>query len=86
MAIVICKAENIAICEQRNWVPFISARVNGCVLTTKSQSNMNPVYNQKLLFPLSYPILNDKITMRMWSDNKGLTSNSYIANIPEHPN
>ena len=47
---------------------------------------MNPVYNQKLLFPLSYPILNDKITMRMWSDNKGLTSNTYIANIPEHPN
>ena len=86
MAIVISKAENIAICEQRSWNPFISARVNGCVLPTKCQANSNPVFNQKLMFPLTYPILNDKITMRIWSDNKGLTSNSYIANIPEHPN
>ena len=87
MTIVCSKAENIAICEPRSWNPFISARVNGCVLTTKTlQSNSNPVYNSKLLFPLTYPILNDKITMRMWSNSNGFSSNIYIANIPEHPN
>ena len=32
-----------------------------------------------------YPILNDKITMRVWHRRHGAYANMYIANIPEHP-
>ena len=32
-----------------------------------------------------YPILNDKITMRIWHKMPGLKANQFIANIPEHP-
>ena len=37
------------------------------------------------MFPITYPILNDKIQMRLWSKVSGLSANHYIANIPEHP-
>ena len=66
--------------------PFISMRVNGCVLTTKTQTkNANPQFYNRLQFPITYPILNDKITSRIWSKTDGLSPNIFIANIPEHP-
>lgn len=37
------------------------------------------------MFPVTYPILNDKITVRIWSKNGGFSANTFIANIPEHP-
>ena len=87
MSIVISKGENIAVGETNSWNPFISARVNGCVLTSRTAANTsNPIFNSKSMFPLTYPILNDKITMRIWSDCKGLSPNIYIGNLPEHPN
>lgn len=35
--------------------------------------------------PVFYPIMNDKITMRVWHKRYGLNANMYIANVPEHP-
>lgn len=34
---------------------------------------------------MTTPILNDKITVRIWSQNSGLSANTFIANVPEHP-
>ena len=65
--------------------PFVSARVNGMVLTTITGRNARPVFKAKLSFPIFYPILNNKITMRLWSAKGGLKQNLYIGNIPEHP-
>jgi hypothetical protein len=47
--------------------------------------NQDPVFSTKLLFPITYPILNNKITLKLWSKNSGLFANTHIANIPEHP-
>jgi hypothetical protein len=86
LSIVVMKAENLPNVDGSSVHPFISARVNGCVLTSKEISkNNNPVFNSKMMFPITYPILNDKITMRVWSKTGGFSSNIYIGNIPEHP-
>jgi len=62
---------------------FISVRTVGLVKRTKTiANNSNPVYNQKLFFPSYLPFLNDKIVMRIWSENSG-RSDDFIANIPE---
>jgi hypothetical protein len=37
------------------------------------------------MFPITSPILNNKITMRLWSDGGTFSANPFIANIPEHP-
>lgn len=66
--------------------PFVSMRVNGCVLATKIVSgNSNPLFNNRLQFPITYPILNDKITTRIWSKTGSFAPDIFIANIPEHP-
>lgn len=86
LALVVMKAENLPNCLGSSVHPFVSARVNGCVLTSREVTkNPNPIFNNRLMFPITYPILNDKITLRIWSKNSGFTANTYIANIPEHP-
>lgn len=32
-----------------------------------------------------YPVMNDKITIRVWHRRKGLSPNMFIANVPEQP-
>lgn len=84
LTIAISKAENIAKDPTDSIRPFISARVNGMVLTTSHFSSASPNFNQKLCFPVQSPILNDKITMRLWSNSgAALTPNYFIANMPE---
>jgi hypothetical protein len=62
---------------------FISARCMGLVQKTVNiKNNSTPIYNQKLQFPCYYPILNDKILLRMWNYSTG-SSDEFIANIPE---
>jgi hypothetical protein len=43
------------------------------------------MYNSKLCFPIFLPILNDKITVRVWSQGRR-GADTFIANIPEYPN
>jgi len=63
--------------------PFVSARVFGSHQITSVKLGIKPKWNAKLQFPIYYPILNDKITMRIWFWNSGLSSNTFLANIPE---
>ena len=86
LTVIITKAECLPFCEKGKKVrPFVSARAFGSVLTTVAKTNISPVFNAKLQFPIFYPVLNDKITMRVWHKNSGLTANTYIASVPEHP-
>lgn len=83
MTIMVAKAEHLPkVASNGKIAPFVSARVNGIVQITGTR----PKFNAKLQFPIFYPILNDKITMRIWSKQTMLSKNIYIANIPEHPN
>lgn len=85
LSLIVMKAESLPTFDGEVH-PFISVRANGCVLTTKTISkNNNPQFNNRLQFPITYPILNDKITTRVWSKTSGFQSNIFIANIPEHP-
>jgi hypothetical protein len=85
MSIIIAKAEWLPqVNKDKKMAAFVSARVNGLVQITNTRPV--PKFNCKLQFPIFYPILNDKITMRIWSKRGGLAKNVYIANIPEHPN
>jgi len=52
--------------------------------TRVAEQNFNPRYGARLGFPVHVPILNDKITARMWSHG-GRLADVFIANIPEHP-
>ena len=86
MAVIIGNAEDLPKVATNGQIrPFVSARVNGMALTTNTKTNARPKFNAKLQFPLFYPILNNKITIRIWSAKGGLKQNMYIANIPEHP-
>jgi Ca2+-dependent lipid-binding protein len=62
---------------------FVSCRVGGIVLASEVVKNsQKPVYSARMMFPLYYPVLNDKITIRVW-DKRRLLSDIYIASIPE---
>lgn len=64
---------------------FVSVRCVGQVLTTAViEENLSPTYSNKLQFPIFMPILNDKITIRIWNRG-GRFSDQFIANIPEYP-
>ena len=63
----------------------MSCRVFGMVLTTKTQKGLKTKFDWKMSFPVFYPILNNKITMRVWHETGGLYRNTFLANVPEHP-
>ena len=75
LTVVVTKAEGIPFCEENVIKPFVSARAFGCVLVTKTAHNGKPSFNAKLVFPIFYPVLNDKITMRIWHKKPGLKAN-----------
>ncbi len=65
--------------------PFISVRCcNLTLVTAPASSTSNPVYNSKFTFPVYFPLLNDKIVIRIWDKRSGM-SDIYIASIPEIP-
>lgn len=43
------------------------------------------MYNSRLQFPVFVPVLNDKITVRIWSRGSKTSADTFIANIPEYP-
>jgi len=65
----IIKAEGLPECDgggQCN--SFVSVRASGFVQITRViEENFNPMYNARLCFPVYAPVLNDKVTIRIWS-------------------
>ena len=88
LSIYIFKAENLLNMENlmfggEKTDPFISCRAVGLVHKTKTvTNNSNPIYNQKLMFPCYFPVLNEKIILRIWHSS---TQDVFIADIPEKP-
>jgi hypothetical protein len=61
-------------------------RASGVVQATRvTEQNMNPIYNARLCFPVYTPIFNDKIVIRVWTQNSGMKADTFIANVPEYP-
>ena len=59
--------------------------MGGNVLRTSTVEDSNkPAYMTKLIFPIYYPVHNDKIVIRLW-DQRKLLSDVFIAAIPEIP-
>lgn len=66
--------------------PFVSVRTQGIVERTHViDANSNPIWNIKLSFPVSTPILNDRITIRVW-DYRPRSRDKLVATLPEVPN
>ena len=85
--VIVDRAEDLIDCNDRGKInAFVSARVFGMVQTTKVVGKKNPKFEAKLSFPVYFPILNNKITIRVWHETNAVSRNVYIANIPEHPN
>lgn len=84
--VVVGQAEDLIPCNDRKqYYPFVSARAFGMVLATKAGGKKDPRFDTKLSFPVYYPILNNKITVRVWNETTRVARNVYIGNIPEHP-
>lgn len=82
----VIKAEGLPECDSSGQCnSFVSVRASGFVQITRViEENFNPMYNARLCFPVYAPVLNDKVTIRVWSQNKR-TQDTFIANVPEYP-
>ena len=64
---------------------FVSVRSLGLVeRTSVVQNSNNPVWNTKISFPAYKPILNDRITIRLW-DYKPRARDKLLGTLPEVP-
>lgn len=48
------------------------------------EGNQKPKFSTRLKYPVSFPLLNDKIVMKCWH-RRAMLSDVFIANIPENP-
>jgi hypothetical protein len=64
---------------------FISCRVQNYVMCTEATTKTSePKWNSRLQFPISLPLLNDKIIIKMWN-KKNFATDTFYANVPENP-
>lgn len=83
LSVYLFKCESLVDFEGSKCNAFISARASGLVQRTKVvPNNSAPMFNQKIMFPCYFPILNDKILLRLWN-HESRSSDEFIANIPE---
>lgn len=48
------------------------------------EGSQKPKFSTRLKYPVTFPLLNDKIVMKTWH-NGGYLPDIFIANIPENP-
>lgn len=64
---------------------LISVRVQNFVNVTQASSrSRNPKFNLRFTFPITLPLLNDKIILKLWKQNT-FKKDIFYANIPENP-
>ena len=64
---------------------LISCKVANSILISKVQERtQKPKFSTRMKFPISFPLLNDKIVMKAWNIND-FSPDQFIANIPENP-
>ena len=85
LSVNIYKAEKIPKFSNSDVSAFVSVRTCGIVERTHAiESNSNPIWNVKIAFPATTPILNDRITIRVW-DHRPRARDKLIATLPEQP-
>lgn len=52
--------------------------------TNKIEANQKPKFSTRFKYPVSFPLLNDKIVMKCWHE-RSFISDIFMANIPENP-
>jgi hypothetical protein len=79
------KGEDFPIMTGNSCDSFISVRANGLTQVTATfSSQTKPQFKTRMLFPLLFPLNNDKIIIRVWDKRKCL-SDTFIAQVPETP-
>ncbi|EAR93381.2 C2 domain protein (macronuclear) [Tetrahymena thermophila SB210] len=86
LLVSIVKGEDLPILTGSTCDSFIACRVGSNVLRTMTVKNsQKPNFQTKMVFPVFFPVYNDKIVIRVW-DSRTLRSDNFIAAIPEKPN
>jgi hypothetical protein len=86
LSVNIYRADKLAKIDGNDPSAFVSVRTCGVVEKTHvTESSSNPIWNIKLSFPASSPIMNDRITIRIW-DYRARSRDKLIATLPEVPN
>lgn len=63
---------------------FLSVRVGNTILRTQTiEKNQKPKFSTRMVFPVHFPIMNDKVVMKLWDQN--MLGDQFIANVPENP-
>ena len=86
LSINLYRADKLSKIEGKDPSAFASVRTCGHVEKTHyMESTCNPIWNLKISFPASTPIMNDRITIRLW-DYRSRSRDKLIATLPEIPN
>lgn len=63
---------------------FLSVRVGNTILRTQTvEKNQKPKFSTRLVFPVHFPLMNDKVVMKLW--DQAALGDIFIANVPENP-
>ena len=54
------------------------------MITAIVKNSTKPSYNCRMMFPIYFPVHNDKIIIRLW-DKRKLLVDLFIAQVPEFP-
>ena len=85
LSVNIYKAERLPKFGGADVSGFVSVRAAGFVEKSHViDSNRNPIWNIKISFPASTPILNDRIIIRVW-DHRARSRDKMVASLPENP-
>lgn len=52
------------------------------MVTQVIENSQKPVFNTRMQFPVSFPVMHDKIVMRVWDKGRVL-ADTFIARVPE---
>lgn len=79
----IVKAEDLPKLGLYRCDSFISVRVGNIIQRTSTvENNQKPVFSTRMVFPVFFPIMNDKIIIKLWDQH--MLGDSLIGNIPEN--
>ena len=80
----IVRAEDLAKLGVYRCDSFVSVRVGNVILKTPViENNQKPIFSNRMVFPVHFPIMNDKVLIKVW--DYSMLTDTFIANAPENP-
>jgi Ca2+-dependent lipid-binding protein len=81
----IVRAQDLPIMGFYSCDAFLSAKVAGYLQTTPViEGTQKPKFSTRIMFPVYFPLMNDKIILKLW-DKRKLMQDVFIGNVPENP-